>query len=378
MVQGAGNNLYYAYTRDGWKLGIKRYKPDKGNIAKYPVILCHGLAANKHSVDFGEEETEDWKRYSLAAYLYKGNENELKFDIWVPELRGRNMSKTFDPNKNLNKYRWSVEEYIDIDVPAIINRVQQQYQEEKDHTPPVLWVGKSMGGMLSYAYGIHHSDKLKGVVTMASPVRFTHSAEFIKLLVRICPRRISGPIRLLERLNWEGSLFEMLKNSMAKKENIERRILDQFLKQGFNNPISLKVINHFAIFVRNNTFCRYPRYPWVYDIFDRVSLLDKISYLKQLFAPYSYTDNLHKFRSPLLVIAGGGDSIAHPVDVKYAFNHVASNHKKYILFKKDAMDENGKKFSSHNYGHLDINLGITARDEVYPKIYEWLKEQAEH
>jgi len=43
-------------TSDGIQLKIKRYKPTKGDIAKFPVILCHGVLANKHSLDFGDNE----------------------------------------------------------------------------------------------------------------------------------------------------------------------------------------------------------------------------------------------------------------------------------------------------------------------------------
>jgi len=32
---------------------------------------------------------------------------------------------------------------------------------------------------------------------------------------------------------------------------------------------------------------------------------------------------------------------------------------------------------SADYSHLDLNLGKNAKEEVYPVIYEWLKERAE-
>jgi len=42
----------------------------------------------------------------------------------------------------------------------------------------------------------------------------------------------------------------------------------------------------------------------------------------------------------------------------------------------------GAEFSKNegyptDYGHLDLNLGMHAREKVYPKIYEWLIKRSE-
>jgi pimeloyl-ACP methyl ester carboxylesterase len=365
MIGRDKDNVYFTEkTLDSWKLIIKRYKPKTSKKANHPVILCHGLAANKYSCDFGEENNKDWDQYSLAAYLSKGGKDkELSFDVWVPELRGRNGSQTFHPKVHPEKYNWSLDEYVDLDVPAIINHVQDIWHKETGDKPRVYWIGKSMGGMLAYAYGIFGNGNrdFKGVVSIGSPVRFKNSMDSIKLLVRICPRRLTGPVYLFERLNWNKLLFESLKNIMADRNHIEKRILGEYLNKGLNNTLSLKVINHFSIFIRNNNFCRYPRYPWLYDMSRRLPFLRN-------FSPESYSDNLNKFKSPLLVIAGKGDKVAHHLDVKYAFDHVGTKEedKKYILFSKNN--------SSHDYCHLDLNLGKKAKEEVYPRIYSWIRK----
>ena len=36
----------YAYTRDGWRLGVRHYRPEHPDPGKLPVILCHGLGLN--------------------------------------------------------------------------------------------------------------------------------------------------------------------------------------------------------------------------------------------------------------------------------------------------------------------------------------------
>jgi len=92
--------------------------------------------------------------------------------------------------------------------------------------------------------------------------------------------------------------------------------------------------------------------------------------MKKMFAPYSYTENLYRFSTPLLVIAGGQDKMAPKADMLYVKDHVSSTDVTYLEFSKDA----GYRA---DYGHLDLNLGIHAREEVYPKIYEWLVKRSE-
>jgi pimeloyl-ACP methyl ester carboxylesterase len=106
--------IVYAKTLDGWDLRIFHYIPSGGPVFRSPVILCHGLAANKNSCDFGEMGTLEWERYSLAAYLTQERPGgEPVFDIWVPELRGCG-HPTFDPGKHPEKYRWCFDDYVDI------------------------------------------------------------------------------------------------------------------------------------------------------------------------------------------------------------------------------------------------------------------------
>src|ERR1700730_9123333 len=36
----------YAYTQDGWRLGVRHYRPKNRDPGKLPVVLCHGLGLN--------------------------------------------------------------------------------------------------------------------------------------------------------------------------------------------------------------------------------------------------------------------------------------------------------------------------------------------
>ena len=222
------------------------------------------------------------------------------FDVWVPELRG-NGHPTFDPRHHPERYRWSVDDYIDKDVPAIIRRVQEWYKEKKHGATPVFWVGKSMGGMIAYAYGQtkEGQENLKGVVTLGSPVVFGKTSVFLEFLTRVTPRNVSIPIRITELLERSGELTSHFRGMGVNLENVDPAVLQTYLQVGFSNVLSSKVLSQFSLFFKHMTFCRYPRYPWMYDTIGR------IPGMKKMFTPYSYTENLHRFTAPLLVIAGG-------------------------------------------------------------------------
>src|ERR1039458_1698461 len=64
--------LEWAETSDGWALSLHRYLPAP-RLHPYPVILCHGLGANRFNLDFDAE-------YSLARFL-----RALGFEVFVVE-----------------------------------------------------------------------------------------------------------------------------------------------------------------------------------------------------------------------------------------------------------------------------------------------------
>jgi pimeloyl-ACP methyl ester carboxylesterase len=355
-----------ARTSDGWELRVFHYLPEGKDVVRFPVILCHGLAGNKNSCDFGDPGTMEWERYSLAAFLSQQQSDDGPvFDVWVPELRGGGQP-SFDPRVNPEKYRWCVDDYIDKDVPAIVRCIQQWYRGKNYDVPPVFWVGKSMGGMIAYAYGQTKDGQrnLKGVVTIGSPVVFGKSGVFLEFITRVTPRNVSIPIRISEIVEKSGEIANHFRGLGVNLDNVDPAVLQTYMRVGLSGVLSSKVLSQFSLFFKHMTFCRYPRYPWLYDIFGRVPGMKKV------FAPYSYTENLYRFSAPLLVIAGGQDKMAPKTDMQYVKDHVGSTDVTYLEFSKDAG-------YLTDYGHLDLNLGVHAREEVYPKIYEWLVKRSE-
>ena len=344
-----------AKTTDGWDLRLLHYTPQTPTHNPTPVILCHGLAANKNSVDYGDPDTPHWHRYSLAAYLTTTNPS---FDVWVPELRG-NSTPTYDPHTHPDKYRWTVDDYIDHDTPTIITTVQHHTK-----TQQVFWVGKSMGGMIAYAYGETPQGRqnLKGVVTLGSPVVFAKTGVLLELVTHITPRNLALPIHLPDLVLKSTDLRRHLTTMSLNPDNIDPVILQHYLRVGHQQVLSSKVANQFSLFFRHTTFCRYPKRPWVYDTVGR------LPWFKNLIAPYSYTDHLKDFTAPLLAISGGHDLLGPPADIQYAASHVGSTDVTYLECSK-------KNGFSADYGHLDLNLGLHARDEIFPRISQWLRDR---
>lgn len=358
-------------TTDGWKIYIKRYKPHK--YLPVPVVLCHGVGANGYSLDlYGDEEDDLWKRYSLAYYLLSGGKDkEIKFDVWVPELRGRKASQTFHPVYYPQKYNWNVDTYIDHDVPDIVNYIKQVYYNEGYPDAKLLWVGKSMGGMIAYAYGMTEPGKrfLKGVVTISSPIRFENVGKewgiIFKAIKKIHPRKKSFPVAWIKILRMIG-YEEILKKNICNIENIDEKILQDYIDKGADNTLSLKIFLQFLYFIKLGYFCRYPQHPWLCDLFQKIPILRK------LVRPYSYKDHINEFKIPVLMITGGGDKLAPPEEISYVCNHIGTKEedKECIIFS--VTDDTP---GTCDYGHLDINYGEKAKEEVYPFIYKWLKER---
>jgi len=366
MMEESGGIYCTPPTSDGIQLRIKRYCKNGEEKNTFPVILCHGVLANKHSLDFGEEGSDLWKKYSLAAFLYDKSNDEINFDIWVPELRGRrSLSESGECEKPPvpKKYNWCIDDYIEKDIPAIIEYVKTKY---KDYSTRIFWIGMSMGGMLGYAYGEKGEgfQNLAGVVTIASPVAFEYSKSFLfEKGSRFFPRKMSFMFNLKELLERFPKAKEEFIENGANPDNVKPEVVEKYIELGFDNYLSSKIINQFALFYRHKDFCHYPRCPWMYDLFGKIPLLRKC------FSPPSYKKNLHKFKTPLLAIAGGADREAPPAEVKYAISHVGSKDVTYAEFSEDS------PFTHIDYAHLDFHLGNRANEEVYPLIYDWLVEQ---
>lgn len=122
-------------------------------VRREPVILCHGVSANRFNMDLDDE-------VSLARWLAARG-----FDCYVLELRGRGRSV----RRGLAGLvpRQAFDDYPALDLPAAIEAVRRRHGAERVH-----WVGHSMGGQVLYAYLARTPGApVRSAVTIGSPVR---------------------------------------------------------------------------------------------------------------------------------------------------------------------------------------------------------------
>jgi pimeloyl-ACP methyl ester carboxylesterase len=196
------DELYRVPTSDGAYIALGRYHPRGARRFVEPVVLAHGLGANRFDLDFDET-------YSLARYLARRG-----FETWVLELRGRGhagfhaRSTTFD-------------EQAEHDVTAALRTVGRR----------ALWVGHSKGGIAAYAHLARNPQApIAAVVTLGSPVRFEASLG-LKAFAALTAPLVALPViplRALTRLlTLTGLPPEPVGSYLVNKRNLEPRVIRQ-------------------------------------------------------------------------------------------------------------------------------------------------------
>ena len=136
----------FAFTRDGWKLGIRHIRPGHPDPTKLPVVLCHGLGLNATFWTIADHHLPE----QLAARGY---------EVFIPDLRGSgesaklgrigqiNARRRQTPLVERGEGRWNIDEVAFNDVPAILDFVKRETGHDR-----VNWVGHSLGGMLMFPF----------------------------------------------------------------------------------------------------------------------------------------------------------------------------------------------------------------------------------
>src|SRR3954467_13127242 len=113
----------YAYTKDGWKLGIRKVCPTRPDAGKLPVVLCHGLGLNGTFWSI----TDNHMPEQLAARGYQ---------VYIFDLRGSGASQKVGalgrvnsvlrqtPFLEVGEGKWTVDDLIRYDVPAVLDYVK--------------------------------------------------------------------------------------------------------------------------------------------------------------------------------------------------------------------------------------------------------------
>ncbi len=320
------DNNFACLTSDGISLWIRRF-PTAAEPARGAVVLQHGLGSKSLALDYPGR--------SLALYLSKAG-----FDCYLPELRGAGRSQR-PPGP------WGIDDYLEQDLPAIIEAVRGDSGQERLH-----WIGHSMGGILMMFYGIENPDApVQSLVTVGSALDLTPGHNVHRETLRM--RWLAGnwltylPFGLLARLNGlsagYGPILPAEKMNMWRF-NLERAITRDLLANGFG-IIPFRLLDDLATTFKPGGFSRKG-------------------------GAIRYLERADAFRLPICLIAGSRDAQCPVEAVRETARRLTNAAEKEVLCV-------GSEFGSyHEYGHFDLIIGRRAETEVWPSILRFIEQHA--
>lgn len=316
----------YISAKDGWRLAVHRYCG--GNPHGLPVILVHGMGANRYPFDLKGAP-------SLARYLRRKGR-----DVWVTELRGSGMSDRPGLCIADVPYTWTFEDHLRKDLPVVI-----QYVLETTGVSAVHVLGHSMGGMLALAHVADRSaPPIASIVAMGSPV------DFSKMRMRAFP--IMAKIRRLLLLTHVPPMPFIGRLIIPLAHRLPRYLLGLFHPPNITPSTARRLVALGSTLITSRDL-------W----------MDFGRYVEtRVLGPENgepYLDKLGQSKVPILTIAGSVDRMAPPASVVALCNSGdGSGERPFVILGK-------KSGCVEEYGHLDMLVGIRAEEEVFAPISNW-------
>jgi pimeloyl-ACP methyl ester carboxylesterase len=323
-VVPAQDELRFAETKDGWRIAIARRAP-RGQAWVPPVLLCHGLSANRGNLDFGVE------RYSISRAL-----SEAGFDCFAIELRGHGASR---PARKDAPRRWTFDTYLKEDIPTALDDIRAATGSSRVH-----WVGHSQGALLGLVAAGLYPDRIATVVALAPPTHY-HANEALRRLLRFAFLATGRGNRFFARalVPVAGWFHPSVAQFAMNTRNVDPRLYRQLLANVVED-IPPGVLRQFVEWARRDRF---------------VSLDGSVD----------YRAGLSGARQPALFISGALDLLAPPAGVRAGYEMWAGE-KEYWNAGREAQ-------LSADYGHSDLIFGLRAPEEIYPRIATFLRAHSE-
>ena len=321
------DEIQYGTTSDGWRIAVLRYRPDAPTPGRPPVLLVHGVAANRYNLDLTDE-------LSLARHL-----RDRGHDVWIVELRGRGYSLRPRLFSGL-RYDWSFDDYAERDLPCAAAVIARSTGATSLHL-----VGFSTGALACYAF---LSDPRRQMA-VASLVSIGGAASF-KRLGRAISGRLLRSVRFL-RHRWllrvlaplSGHVHLMPMQIIHNPENLDGSIQRRAM------------VNMIANFSRNELL-QYS--DWIMrDVFRAID------------QRRDYRAELGSITVPTLFLAGPRDALSSPDAVKATHDAIGSRDKQFVICSR----AQGMRV---NYGHFDLVIGREAPAEVFPLVHGWIESHA--
>lgn len=329
----------FAYTKDGWKLGMRHIRPAVPDPGKLPVVLCHGLGLNATFWTITDNHLPE----QLAA---KG------YDVFLVDLRGSGESAQVGAVGRLNEKlrqtfllewgekHWNVDQMSFYDVPAVLDYVKAATGQDR-----VNWVGHSLGGMLMFPYLEMGPEpwRIANFIGMGSTVILANAPEKDML-------RANRGLRVLSSVLSTGRIGRPL--MVARFPGLER--IDQFYYTSEN--VDKRTIQRF--------------YGYTLEDAGRSALRQLDPYLE--FGHYvsadrsvDYSARLGEVTTPTLLVGADKDCMSDMPSTELTFAALGSPDKSLMGFGL-------KEGHVADYGHCDLVWSRYAPKEIFPRMIEWL------
>jgi pimeloyl-ACP methyl ester carboxylesterase len=316
------DGIVRAETRDGWSLALGTRRP-RSPERRPPVLLVHGLSANRWTLDSGVEE------FSLAVHLAGAG-----FRTFSLDLRGHGDSRRRPPGAP----DWSFDQYVEEDVPAALDANRRETGEDR-----VLWVGHSLGAVTGLVSCQLHPERIAGIVAIAGPMSFDVDGVVARYLgwgFLVDGRFNRTMARMLSP--YAGLTHPSAGELAINGRNVDRPVLQRLLANAIEDvpgPVFLQLAD------------------WVTKDACRSADLSR-----------DYRAGLGSCEQPALFLAAPRDYLAPPEVVRRSFE-LWGGPKEYVEFRVEAGH-------SADYGHTDLLVGKRAPQEVFPVVTEWLVARA--
>ncbi|NBD07850.1 MULTISPECIES: alpha/beta fold hydrolase [Corallococcus] len=327
-LKGPQPEMLRARCADGWELAVHVRRAPVRRFAE-PVLLCHGLAANRFTFDFEPP-------YSVAHAL-----TEAGFDCFSVEWRGTGHSRR--PPRGRRPTDFTVDDHITHDGPALLELALKETDAKQ-----AFWLGHSLGGLVGYGVAQGpEGGRLAGLLELGAPVYFK-SEPLLRTLISLGVRAAwPGSIRQswvsASMAPFLGYLALPLSDIVVNPRHIPPRVLRQ-LSVNMMAAMSRKVLLQFQDWISHDTFRSYDR-------------------------KTDWRAGIAKLQQPVLVMGGSADRLATAANVEAQYALLTSPDRTLHVFGRDRGDK-------MDYGHGDLIFGTGAPIEVYPVIREWLERRA--
>jgi lysosomal acid lipase/cholesteryl ester hydrolase len=332
----------FAYTEDGWRLGVRHYRSSHPDPGKLPVVLCHGLGLNATFWTI----TDNHLAFQMANRGY---------DVFVFDIRGSGENAQVGRHDRINKIMrhtflrecgerdWTVDDLVHYDVPAILDFVERETGHDR-----VNWIGHSLGGMLVFPYLelAPHPERIANFVGMGSTIIQAEIPQRDMLAA-------NRGLRLLSLFASPGRLGRPL--AFFRLPGME--LIDRFYYS--NENVNRETISRFYGYTLEDTGPGALRQLDPYLQYGHMLSADR---------KIDYSSRLGEIQTPTLLVAGDGDIMSDVPSTELTYAALGSSDKAVMRFGKS---------QGHiaDYGHCDLVWSRHASKEIFPPIIDWLDQR---